>query len=742
MEKQASELLSEMKHYLLPSDYWSDWLRETGEPPPDLDRMPSVPHLPDPFDFLGHRITQKSEWRIQRKRILEAYKYYIMGTYPPPPGNIIARTLSEQKLDHGGVRKEIELKFGPGHKARLRLELLIPKLGKEKLPVFMTQRTHSSWSRIAAARGYIGVSYDACDSADDSQEYMQVWPEHDWTRLTRRAWAAGRALDYLHTLPYVDKRHACITGHSRNGKLSITCGAIDDRFDVVIPSSSGSGGVSPWRFSSFGHFSEGIGGFCNPMNCEWFHPRSRFFTGREDKLPVDANLLVALSAPRAVLISSAKNDCCDNLKAVEMGYRSASKVWDLLGSPGKLRILLRFADHETRAEEIERYVDWCDLHFGRARGNRKQELLQSFDYEFSYPYQFSEFKKHDKASKARPATTKDKIRFLLGEEPGCFENKNGTYGVEPPHISAMLRRILDGERSAFSSFGINFGQYIPGTVYIPGTLMKRVFGSATLKLGYGESPVVDVEGKHKIRAKVPLLIWLQPESISWGYSGKIGWTNLPAPMLRAGFATFAFDAIGNGYRIDEGTDFYKRYPRWSLMGKMVKDAISAVDAALQIRFVDPKKIFLVGFGMGGTAAILAAALDKRVAGVAATSGFSPLKTDTLDKPTGGLARYALWDCCGLMPRLGFFVKDPTRLPVDFDDILASIAPRHLFLVTPKVDCEVNHEDVLNTVEEVKKAYGAKKASARLWHYEPLDYRQYSRDIQEKLYEAMHRIADI
>ena len=77
MEKQPSELLSEMKHYLLPSEYWNDWLKETGELPPDFDRMPSVPHLPDPLDFLGHKITQKSEWRIQRKRILEAYRYYL-----------------------------------------------------------------------------------------------------------------------------------------------------------------------------------------------------------------------------------------------------------------------------------------------------------------------------------------------------------------------------------------------------------------------------------------------------------------------------------------------------------------------------------------------------------------------------------------------------------------------------------------------------------------------------------------
>lgn len=176
MQEKSSELLSEIKHYLVTYEYWNDWLKETGELPPDFDRMPSIPHLPDPFNFQGSRITQKSQWEAQRTRILEAYKYYIMGTYPPPPRNIVAKTLSEEKEEDGGVKKEIELRFGPGRRARLRFGLLIPKLGKEKLPVFVTQRTHYAWSRVAAARGYIAVSYDACDAADDSQEYRQIWP--------------------------------------------------------------------------------------------------------------------------------------------------------------------------------------------------------------------------------------------------------------------------------------------------------------------------------------------------------------------------------------------------------------------------------------------------------------------------------------------------------------------------------------------------------------------------------------
>ena len=61
----------------------------------------------------------------------------------------------------------------------------------------------------------------------------------------------------------------------------------------------------------------------------------------------------------------------------------------------------------------------------------------------------------------------------------------------------------------------------------------------------------------------------------------------------------AFDPIATGNRQDERRDFYDRYPHWSLMGKMVHDARHAIDAALAAPDVDPKHVYLIGFGMGG-----------------------------------------------------------------------------------------------------------------------------------------------
>jgi hypothetical protein len=61
----------------------------------------------------------------------------------------------------------------------------------------------------AVNRGYIACYYAATDpryeDGDDSDGYIEVYPEYDFSCLGRWAWAASRAVDYLVTLPEVAK---------------------------------------------------------------------------------------------------------------------------------------------------------------------------------------------------------------------------------------------------------------------------------------------------------------------------------------------------------------------------------------------------------------------------------------------------------------------------------------------------------------------------------------------------------
>src|SRR5262249_24404807 len=98
---------------------------------------------------------------------------------------------------------------------------------------------------------------------------------------------------------------------------------------------------------------------------DWVHPRLRFFAGRENKLPIDQPELIACIAPRPCLISSALNDAVESIWAVEQTFRSARRVYDFIGKPDELNLRYRPGGHDTRAEDIEGYVDWLDSVFGR-----------------------------------------------------------------------------------------------------------------------------------------------------------------------------------------------------------------------------------------------------------------------------------------------------------------------------------------------------------------------------------------
>lgn len=131
---------------------------------------------------------------------------------------------------------------------------------------------------IAASRGYIGCVYAGADSRDDTDAFIPLYPQHDWGKLARRAWAASRCIDYLVTLPLVDPAKIALTGHSRNGKLSLIAAALDERITATISSSAGAGGPCPWRHFSEAQFGEGIELMTRAFP-DWFHPRLRFSRG-------------------------------------------------------------------------------------------------------------------------------------------------------------------------------------------------------------------------------------------------------------------------------------------------------------------------------------------------------------------------------------------------------------------------------------------------------------------------------
>jgi pimeloyl-ACP methyl ester carboxylesterase len=118
---------------------------------------------------------------------------------------------------------------------------------------------------------------------------------------------------------------------------------------------------------------------------------------------------------------------------------------------------------------------------------------------------------------------------------------------------------------------------------------------------------------------------------------------------------------------------------------MVTDTRAAVTAAASLDVVDPSKVYLVGYSLGGKVALWTAALDPRPAGIVSVTGFTPLRTS---QGTEGLFAYS--HLHGLIPRLGFYAGNPAALPIDYEDVLRAIGKRKTLLVTPLYDRYVDN----------------------------------------------------
>jgi pimeloyl-ACP methyl ester carboxylesterase len=150
--------------------------------------------------------------------------------------------------------------------------------------------------------------------------------------------------------------------------------------------------------------------------------------------------------------------------------------------------------------------------------------------------------------------------------------------------------------------------------------------------------------------------------------------------------------------------------------------------------VDPQHIYLFGYSMGGTVALYTAALDSRARAVVSIASFTPMRTDTASRGTGGVARYSHER--DLLPRLGFFVGHEAQIPYDFHDLLGMIAPRPALVVAPTLDRDATPADVQTAFDQAKKVYALYGATAKLEAMQPWDYNRLPDKTQDQIVDWM------
>jgi dienelactone hydrolase len=133
----------------------------------------------------------------------------------------------------------------------------------------------------------------------------------------------------------------------------------------------------------------------------------------------------------------------------------------------------------------------------------------------------------------------------------------------------------------------------------------------------------------------------------------------------------------------------------------------AIDLLESLPEVDGGRIGVCGLSLGGHNSLFVGAMDPRIKVVVSSSGF-----DSYSDYMGG--NLAGWCQTRYMPRIEtVYGKDPKRLPFDFPEVLAAIAPRHLYIHAPLGDTNFRVESAKRCVEAARTVYRLLGAEERL-----------------------------
>jgi dienelactone hydrolase len=171
-------------------------------------------------------------------------------------------------------------------------------------------------------------------------------------------------------------------------------------------------------------------------------------------------------------------------------------------------------------------------------------------------------------------------------------------------------------------------------------------------------------------------------------------------LAERGYVTLAPDYPGYGeYKFDAYTHGYA-----SATMKGIWNHIRAVDLLQSLPEVDPERIGVIGHSLGGHNSMFVAVFDPRIKAVVSSCGFN-----SFFKYYGG--NLAGWSHQGYMPRIAeVYGKDPKRMPFDFTEIVAALAPRPFFTNSPLRDSNFEYsgvEDCLRAARPVYELLGAK-----------------------------------
>jgi dienelactone hydrolase len=155
--------------------------------------------------------------------------------------------------------------------------------------------------------------------------------------------------------------------------------------------------------------------------------------------------------------------------------------------------------------------------------------------------------------------------------------------------------------------------------------------------------------------------------------------------------------------------------------KAIWDNIRSIDLLEAMPEVDSRRIGCIGHSLGGHNAIFTAVFEPRLRVIVSSCGFTSLAEDDIPSWTG--PRY--------MPRIASdFNNEVSRVPFDFHELIASLAPRPFLACVAENDDDFSASgvrDVMKVAGDVYRLYDAERVlqsvTAPVPHSFPLSSRE-------------------
>jgi hypothetical protein len=308
---------------------------------PSYASLPTNPKLPDPFKALsGSRITTQADWTCRRAEISALARAFVLGTKPSKPSSVTA-SFSAGTLN-------ITCSNG-GKTIAFSVTITKPTSGSGPFPALIGVGGSSLPS--LTSKGVALITFDSDELAAEADatsrgqgKFFDLYGSSlDSGALIAHAWGVSRIIDALEVTPSagIDTTRLAVTGCSHFGRSALVAGAFDERIALTVPQESGVGGAGAWRIadSEFANgknvqtASEAVG-----ENC-WFGTGFNQFANTTGKLPIDQHEILALCAPRGLLVIENDIDWLGPV-ATYGGAKAAHKVFEALGVPDHMGITL------------------------------------------------------------------------------------------------------------------------------------------------------------------------------------------------------------------------------------------------------------------------------------------------------------------------------------------------------------------------------------------------------------------